>query len=197
MEATYIRISTISQNTITQEVKAIGEKYVDRITGITPFKERPQGSLLLSDIAIGRVKHVYVNRIDRLGRNAKNIMETIEYFKSHDCQLTVTSMGNINLFEDGKVNYAFMMVISLYSQISEQQREEIKEKTQEGIEIAKREGKFRGRKKDTKENKDKFLNKHQDIINCVENGMSLNKIIETTKKSKPTIIKVKKLIIEF
>lgn len=194
MEATYIRVSTIAQNTATQEIKARGEKYVDRITGITPFRERPQGSLLLADIAIGKIKHVYTSRIDRLGRNAKEIMETIEYFKTHKCQLTIFSLGNLNLFEDGKINYAFMMVISLYSQLAEQQREEIKEKTQEGIEIAKKAGKFKGRKKDTKENADKFLAKHKDIINCIQNGMSLNKTMETTSKSKPTIIKVKKLI---
>jgi DNA invertase Pin-like site-specific DNA recombinase len=124
---------------------------------------------------------------------AFGILKTIEFFKEKKCQLTVTSL-NLNLFENGKVNHMFMLMISIYAQLAEQYREEIKERTQEGIEIAKREGKFRGRKKDTKENSDKFLSKHRDIINCVQNGMSLNKIVETTKKSKPTVIKVKKLI---
>jgi DNA invertase Pin-like site-specific DNA recombinase len=196
MEATYIRISTITQQTSIQDVRAVGEKYVDKITGITPFKERPNGGRLLADIAIGKIKHVFVNRIDRLGRNAQDIMDTIEFFKAHKCQLTVTSMGNLSLFEDGKINYAFMMSISLYSQIAEQQKEELKEKTQEGINIARKKGKFRGRKQGTRERKDYFLSKHKDIINCLENGMSLNKTQETTQKSKPTIIKVKKLISE-
>jgi len=196
MEATYIRVSTVKQNSITQEIKGIGQLYIDKISGVTPFNQRIQGSRLLSDIAIGKVKHVYVNRIDRLSRHASEIMTTIEYFKTNNCQLTVTSMGNISLFAEGKINFAFMMMVSLYSQIAEQQKEEIKEKTQEGIEEAKKRGVFKGRKKGTQENDNVFIAKHKDIVNCLKNGMSLNKIVETTSKSKPTIIKVKKLTIQ-
>ncbi len=194
MKATYIRVSTSSQNTITQEIKGVGQLYIDKISGVTPFNQRIQGSRLLSDIAIGKVKHVYVNRIDRLSRHASEIMTTIEYFKTNNCQLTVTSMGNINLFEDGKINFAFMLMVSLYSQIAEQQKEEIREKTQEGIEAAKKRGVYKGRKKNTKESDDVFKAKHKDIANCLKNGMSLNDIVQTTKKSKPTVIKLKKLL---
>jgi DNA invertase Pin-like site-specific DNA recombinase len=194
MEATYIRVSTIKQNTITQENKVIGQAYIDKVSGVTPFCDRVQGSLLLNDIAIGKVNHVYVSRIDRMGRCSADIMNTIEYFKSHNCQLTITTMGNLNLYEGGKVNYAFMMIISLYSQISEQQKCEIREKTQEGIEAGKKRGVFRGRQKNTGEDVGTILSKHKDIVNCLKLGMSLNKTAETTRKSKPTIIKVKKLI---
>jgi DNA invertase Pin-like site-specific DNA recombinase len=196
MEATYIRVSTAKQNTITQEVKAIGKRYIDKVQGITPFAERVQGSMLISDIITGKIKHVYVNRVDRLGRNADDIQDTIKVFKKYKCQLTVTSMGNINLFENGKENFTFKMIMALYSQIAEQQRDELREKTQEGREQGKLKGKFKGRKKGTKESNIIFMNKHKDILNCLKNGMSLNDIVQTTKKSKPTIIKLKKLIHE-
>lgn len=193
MEATYIRVSTIQQNTITQEVKSKGEKYVDKVIGIIPFSERPNSSRLMGDISIGKVKHVYVSRIDRLGRDAFDIMKTIEFLKSHKCQLTVTSL-NLSLYLNGKVNPMFMLMTSIYSQLSEQQREEIKEKTSEGIAEAKKRGVYMGRKRGTSEDKAKFISKHKDIVNCIKSNMSLNKAMETTGKSKPTIIKVKRLI---
>lgn len=193
MEATYIRISTAGQNIAIQEHKAKGEKYIDKISGTTPFIERPNSCRLLGDISTGKIKHVHVSRIDRLGRNAFDIMKTIEHFKSHKCQLTVSSL-NLSLYLNGKVNPMFMLMTSIYSQLSEQKREEIKEITAEGIAEAKKRGVYMGRKKGTYENKDKFISKHKDIVNCINSKMSLNKTMETTGKSKPTIIKVKRLI---
>lgn len=193
MEATYIRVSTSQQNTITQEVKSKGEKYIDKIIGTTPFSERPSSGRLIGDISIGKIKHVYVSRIDRLGRDAFDIMKTIEFMKSHKCQLTVSSL-NLNLYLNGKVNPMFMLMTSIYSQLSEQQRDEIKEKTAEGIAEAKKRGVYKGRKKGTSENTTEFIEKHKDIVNCINSKMSLNKTMETTGKSKPTIIKVKRLI---
>ncbi|MBK3518908.1 recombinase family protein [Carboxylicivirga marina] len=193
MKATYIRVSTAKQNTEVQELKQVGKVYIDRIMGITPFEERPEGSKLLKDIVIGRITHVYVVRLDRLGRNALDILKTIQLFKEYECQLTIQSMG-LNLFESGKVNKTFMLMAGLYAQIAEQQREEIKEKTQEGIELAKKRGVYRGRKQGTAETPEQVLTKYKDVANCLRSGMSLAKTVETTGKTKPTVIKVKKLL---
>ncbi|MGZ2368844.1 recombinase family protein [Ancylomarina sp. YFZ004] len=194
MEATYIRVSTAKQNVITQVNKAIGQQYIDKIQGTTPFAERPQGSRLLGDIITGKVKHVYVNRIDRLGRNADDIQDIIKVFKEYKCQLTITSMGNMHLFDNGKESFTFKMMVAMYSQIAEQQREEIKEKTAEGIQLAKERGVYIGRKEGTKESTDKFLTKHKNIVNCLESGMSLKKSADTLGVSKTTVVKVKKLL---
>jgi DNA invertase Pin-like site-specific DNA recombinase len=191
--ATYIRISTSKQNPATQIKRSIGETYIDEIKGTVPFAKRPSGKRLMGDIATGKIKNVFVLRIDRMGRNAFDIMETVEFFKAEKCQLNVTSLG-LSLFEDGKINRMFMLMISIYSQLAEQQREEIKERTAEGIEDAKDRGVYKGRAKGTTEEATKFLSKHPDIINCLNSGMSLNKTKETTGKSKPTVIKVKKLL---
>jgi DNA invertase Pin-like site-specific DNA recombinase len=196
MQATYIRISTATQNTAIQEAKAIGEQYTDKVQGITPFADRVQGGRLIGDIITGKVKHVFVSRIDRLGRDADDITDTIKIFKQYKCQLTVTSMGNISLFEDGKENFVFKLMVSMYGEIAQQQREDIKEKTAEGIALAKEKGVYKGRKVGTTLSNDKFLAKHPDIINCLKSGMSLQKTADTLKVSKTTVIKVKKLLSE-
>lgn len=193
MKATYIRVSTAKQNTITQEMKTNGREYIDKISGVVSFSERPAGGMLLGDIATGKIKHVYVNRIDRLGRNAADIMNTIEILKGYSCQLTVTSMG-INLFERGKVNSAFMMVVSLYSQLAEQQREEIREKTAEGIQQAKKRGAFKGRKAGTGETREKFLSKYPEVCSLLRDGVSISKVSNVLKISRPVVTKVKKAL---
>jgi len=66
----YIRISTTEQNTDRQE-KFDGKVYIDKISGSTPFAERPQAKKLLSN---KEITEVHVHSIDRLGRNTLDIM---------------------------------------------------------------------------------------------------------------------------
>ena len=48
------------------------------VSGITPFKERPQGSKLLKDVIDGKFGVVLVTRIDRLGRSLKQMTNAVD-----------------------------------------------------------------------------------------------------------------------
>jgi len=81
MKAIYIRVSTSEQNTDRQKINTEDCKiYEDKISGIIPFNERLQAKKLIKDISNGLVDEVEVSNLNRLGRNMKDIISTIDFF---------------------------------------------------------------------------------------------------------------------
>ena len=75
----YLRTSHYLQNIGTQvdKVEDHWKVYKDEgISGRISFNERPSGRKLLEDINKGKINEVVVLRIDRLGRNTTDILNT-------------------------------------------------------------------------------------------------------------------------
>jgi len=83
----YIRVSTRDQDEDVQR-RAIEEFtrsrgievlrfYVDKVSGASAFRERPEGSRLVKDLEAERVDAVVVWSIDRLGRSMIDTLNTV------------------------------------------------------------------------------------------------------------------------
>lgn len=195
MKAKYIRVSSQDQNTSRQENTSKEVKlFIDKISGSVPFINRPQGAKLIKEIEQGKVTEVSVHSLDRLGRNQIDILQTIELFKVHKCQLEIESLG-LKLFTPTmKESSAFGLITSVMSSMAQMEREQILERQREGIEIAKAQGKYLGRKVGSSDNESKTLEKHQDIARCYQSKMSVRDIAKVTKKSTATVQKVIKIL---
>lgn len=66
----------------------------------------------------------------------------------------------------------------------------------EGVERAKEEGKYKGRKKGSVQNDDKTLKRHSEIVKGLLSGHSYRHITSYTKSSSATIQKVKEILIK-
>ena len=77
MKATYVRVSTYEQNISRQLQDKDGEVYWDKVSGMTAFEDRESGAQLLEDAKDGKIDEVEVHSIDRLGRDAINVLQTI------------------------------------------------------------------------------------------------------------------------
>ncbi len=64
----------------------------------------------------------------------------------------------------------------------------------EGIERAKLLGKFKGRKVGATASVKDTLKKHKDIVDLLNQGLSVRKIYSITKKATSTILKIRKII---
>lgn len=191
MKVRYARISTLSQN-LERQLKDDLKVYSDKCSGSIKFEERPSAKKLLKDIEAGKVNHIVTDSIDRLGRNTKDILHTIEYFEANQVQLESEKEG-LKLFgTNGKVNPTTKLTLSIMSSLAEFERQRILERTQEGREIAKLKGKYLGRKPGSIEAPEKFLAKHQDVVKELENGESIRRVAKFTGKSPITVQKVKK-----
>jgi DNA invertase Pin-like site-specific DNA recombinase len=191
----YTRVSTIDQNLGRQQVDASNYQIVieDKISGSVPFFERPGGAKIKSLIEKGVDIELCVWQIDRLGRSIRDLINTIHYFTSKNICISFIAQGLKTIDLDGKENPITKMIISILGVVGEMERNAILERTQEGRELAKIQGKFLGRKKGTTESTIQFLEKHKKPIDLLKKGYKGVEVAKICNISLNTITKIKKL----
>ncbi len=187
MKVIYGRISTTDQNEARQIVK--GEKlFIDKCSGAIPFMERPQAKKLMEYLKNNPTCETEILSVDRIGRSTIDILQTIEFFKKNGYVLKINNLGMDNS------SPFFDLMISLLGTLAEHERAIIRERCKGGIEIAKSNGIYLGRKKGTVDDRNRTLKKHQDILTCLNSKMKIADICRLTGKHRTTVYKVKALL---
>ena len=191
--AKYVRTSTLIQKTDRQETTE-HKMYIDKISGSVPFNERPSAIRLLNDVRAGKITNVYVESVDRLGRNGYDVATTINTLTSMNVEIVIVNL-NLHSIIDGKPNPMFSLITSILGSIAEQERHSILERQKFGIEKAKRENRYTGRVKGTIEDTETFLSKynkaHLELIQ--DKNYSIRKLATITNLSTKTIQKIRKI----
>lgn len=195
----YMRTSHYLQNVATQidKIEEGWKVYKDEgISGRTFFKERKSASKLLEDISNGKIGEVRVLRIDRLGRSVTDIIETINTIHSHGVPITSISEGITTLDDKGNQTPTTGLLINVLSSLSEFFYHQNREKTLLGIEIAKREGKYKGRVKGSTQDEKTYLNKPKikKMTELIKQGNSVRSIMRVMNCSPNSIYKLKKVL---
>lgn len=196
----YIRVSTVEQNPDRQLDKLL-ENFVDKCSGSIPFQERKEGGRLAKLVSNPKndIDKIIVHSIDRLGRNTRDILDTIDYFTSLGVCVESEKEGFRTLDEKGNKNATAMMVISIMATLSEWELEMIKERRLEGIARAKSKGKYAGNGGRPKESTSDFLSKDksQGVLKLLKidgvNKPSLRDIATKKKVSLGFVQKVKSI----
>lgn len=140
----YGRCSTAEQTTENQrlEIEAAGHKldfwFADTISGKTSASERPKFQQMLNKIRDGET--LIVAKLDRIGRDASDVMGTIKLLASRHIQVIVLQLGNLDL-----TSAAGKLMLTMLSAVAEMERDLLVERTQAGLARAKAEGKTLGR----------------------------------------------------
>ncbi len=198
----YSRISNISQSASRQyhNFKNIegfdsNNLFVDKVQGNVPFLERVEAAKLFDTVTATNGKHtIVVDSIDRLGRSLVDILNTIELFNKNSINLKSLKEGFETLLPNGDENPIAKVVCSVMGSIGEMERNRIKQRTAEGIAIAKAKGKYKGRKVGSSQSNDKLLERHKVVVTKLKKGLTVREINSMTGKSSATIIKVKKVL---
>lgn len=197
MKGRYIRVSTSNQNSMRQEVKANKEEvlFIDRISGAIPFIERPQAKELMKAIDDNKINYIIVSSIDRLGRNALDVLKTIELLHTKSVTVFVENLGLESLINK-KESATFKLIISVLANISEMERITTLERIREGVAIAKLNGKYKGRVKNTTESQTEFLAKYPKVIQLLKRPVtpSLREIAKLADVTVNTVQKVKRVM---
>jgi DNA invertase Pin-like site-specific DNA recombinase len=199
----YSRISTTTQNSSrqienfkTQEGFNTQNLFLDKVQGNVPFLERPEASKLYDEVTTLKGKEqitITVDSIDRLGRNLIDILNTIQRLTANGINLKSIKEG-FQTIVDGKENQMAKIVISVMGSIAEMERNRIKERTSEGIKIAKASGKFKGRKVGTIQTDNRLLERHTNIVKKLKKGLSIREVSELIGCSTTTVVKVNKVL---
>jgi DNA invertase Pin-like site-specific DNA recombinase len=178
MKAIYARISTANQSFERQMQKEENVKvFIDVVSGTIPFEQRPEALKLMHD---NEVTCIVVKEISRIGRNLRNILETLDYFTAKGIDIYIENQGLHTMLPNGKPNPTAMLIISILGTIAVQERELLLERTAEGIAIAKANGRYKGRKRGTTNGIEQMALKFQRTIlyanELVKAGRSINYI---------------------
>lgn len=140
MKIGYVRVSTVDQNEARQkeglEIHHIDKWYIEKISG--KDTNRPQLKSMLDFAREGDT--IFVHDFSRLARSTKDLLDIVEYLNAKKVHL-VSNKENINTSTpQGK------LMLTMIGAIYEFERTNLLERQKEGIEIAKREHKYKGRK---------------------------------------------------
>lgn len=161
MKVLYVRVSSIQQKTDRQRINEKDFDLVieDTCSGAIPFFDRPGGVEIKKLIEKKAISSLNVIEISRLGRNLRDILNSIYFFTEKGINIYFISQSLSTLKEDGTSNPLSTMMISILGVVAEMEREQIRERQLEGIKIAKLKGLYKGRKNGSKEDVLTFLSK--------------------------------------
>lgn len=177
----YTRVSTDDQTTDNQWLEMTQQGYQIAteaqfadigVSGSVPAAERPQWSAMVAKLVPGDV--VIVSKIDRLGRNAMDILTTVDLVAAKGVRLSVIQLGGVDL-----TSPSGRMMLTMLGAMAEFERSLIIERTKAGMARARAEGKAIGGI-----SKDRSA-----VLELVAQGISNSEISRQTGISRPTIIK--------
>ena len=181
MKILYARISSISQNMDRQLINEneYGHIVTDRCSGSIGFFDREGGKQIQKLITKSAITSLHVISIDRLGRNLKDILNTIEFFTARRIPIHFISQGLTTLDSQGNESSVCSLMVGILASVAQIERSQILERQMDGIKIAKLKGNvFMGRKPGTKEDTLSFLNKpkNKQALDYIKKGYPLNEI---------------------
>ena len=198
MKVLYVRVSTIEQNTDRQKVSVADFNYVveDKCSGAIPFEQRPGGIELMQLLNKGHITSLHVWQIDRLGRDVRDIINTIHRFTENGVCVYFISQGLRTLDDNGKENPIGKMIIGILGVVADMTRIQIKENTIQGIRLAKARGVYKGRRLGTREDRLTFLSKPQNkrAVELIKKGYKGSEVAKICDLHPNTVSKVKKLM---
>lgn len=140
MKIFYIRCSTAEQNEARQMEMAREHKadkiFIDKASG--KDTEREQFKKMLDYAREGDI--IITESISRISRNTRDLLNTIDILTEKQVDFISLKENIDTSTPQGK------FILTVFGALAELERESILQRQREGVEIAKREGKFKGRR---------------------------------------------------
>lgn len=203
MKAIYVRISTPNQK-LERHLRNDGKLFIDICSGSVKFMERPGAIDLVNHVVKNQIKCIQVNAIDRLGRNMIDILNTLEFFTNKGVDIYIENLGFHTMVNE-KPNATAQLVIAILGHIAEMERENLKERTKDGIIVARSNGTYipKGRPRGAVNKRAGIIVKYGKQISfatdMLEAGKSINEIskelndIPELKINRATLTKLKNM----
>ena len=183
----YARVSTGQQTTENQRLELAQSGYQiepdfwfadDGISGKVAASQRPQFNRMLSQVRKGET--VVVSKLDRIGRDAIDVLQTVRQFGQRGIKVIVLQLGNTDL-----TSAAGKLLLMMLTAVAEMERDLLVERTQAGLQRAKAEGKTLGRPSKT------TPAQRTEILNALGVGESVSALARRYAVSRANIIGIR------
>lgn len=175
----YIRVSSIDQNEARQveALKGYGidRYYIEKISGKN--LNRPKLQEMLDYVREGDT--IYIMDFSRISRSVKDLLDLLDRLEAKGVRLVSIKEALDTNTPTGR------LMLTMIGAINEFERANIKERQAEGIAIAKKEGKYKGRKK--KEVSPAFIEGYNKYLN---RELSKSQLALELNVSRPTLDKL-------
>lgn len=182
MNVAYVRVSTVEQNEARQ-IEGMSKYNIEKwFTEKVSAKDtnRPQLKAMLDYVREGDT--IYIHDFSRLARSTKDLLEIVEELNRKKVNLVSNKENIDSSTASGK------LMLTMIGAIAEFERQNLLERQREGIEIAKREGKFKGGQ--VKKIDDTTFDKYYGMYTSRE--INKGKFAELLNVSRPTLDKILK-----
>jgi DNA invertase Pin-like site-specific DNA recombinase len=182
----YIRVSSEGQNTARQKkslkVEGCDIFYEEKVSGAS--KERPELQRMIKELGEGDI--VMIHDISRLSRSVKDLIEIVDEIKQRKASLKSLNEAWLDTTSDNPMNE---FLLNIFGSLAQLERGLTLKRQKEGIEIAKSQGKYKGRKTKLFEG-GKEEQRMKAIIEAYKQGKSINDIRTTFKVGTGTIYRL-------
>lgn len=180
-----MRVSSVTQNEARQiealEKYDIEKWFIEKVSG--KDTNRPRLQEMLNYVREG--DSVYVEDFSRMARSTKDLLDIVELLEKKSVQLISLKENLDTSTPTGK------LMLTVVAAIHQFERENILERQREGIEIAKREGRYRGGQP-KKINEEKFLDLYEAYMCREINKTQMAKKLRISRPTLDKLIKEKK-----
>jgi DNA invertase Pin-like site-specific DNA recombinase len=182
----YARVSTHEQDISNQrlEIERAGYAIQDAfwfadtgVSGSTKAAERPQFKMLLDRIRPSET--LVVSKLDRLGRDALDVGQTVKRLAERQIEVVVLQLGKLDL-----ASPAGKMMLTMLAAVAEMERDLLIERTQAGLARAKAHGKTLGRPTKT------TAGERASIIQSRKQGASISALARQFGVARATILAI-------
>ena len=178
MKVGYVRVSTVTQHEdrqlVTMEKFGVEKLFQEKVSG--KDKNRPQLQQLLDFVREGDT--VIIHDFSRLARSTKDLLEIVEYLNNKKVALISAKENLDTSTATGK------LMLTMIGAINEFERTNLLERQREGIAVAKKKGKYKGRKEVKIDNFEQYYNKY------LKREITKTQLAKELNISRPTLDKL-------
>ena len=183
----YGRVSTGQQTTENQRLELAQAGYLiepdfwfadEGVSGKVSASQRPAFKAMTAQIRKGET--LVVSKLDRLGRDAIDVLQTVRQLGEREVKVVVLQLGNTDLTAP-----AGKLLLSMLAAVAEMERDLLVERTQAGLARAKAEGKTLGRPSKTTQEQ------RMEIRHRLGAGESVSALARAYGVSRATVLSVK------
>lgn len=202
----FIRVSTAQQDYdrqisdlteyCQQKGYMITKVIATKITGTKTLADRQDLQELLAAANRNEFQKVIVSEISRIGRNARDIRNTIDQLHRKKIAVVFKNLGGLESIDDsGNESFVTNIIIAIYSELAQEEKRILSERIKSGLAEARRKGKRMGRPEGAEEITG-LKKKYAKLIADLQRGNSLTECCKLHGVSRNTVIKIKKRMAE-
>jgi DNA invertase Pin-like site-specific DNA recombinase len=167
------------------------------VSGAKKNEDRPILTEMMQFIAQNQVSKVLVWELSRLGRNASQVLLTLDMLNQSKISLYIKNynLETLHSDENGNIhlNPLTQFMLQILNSVNEIERTSIVSRLRSGYNRHVELGKAVGRKVGYRKSNDSILNENPDILKLLRKGFSVRVIMQLTGKSSGLIQKIKRI----